>query len=219
MNLNDQTLEGFRHRNDPVFCVQYHPEAAPGPHDSHYLFDDFVKLMNEFRRTEVMPRRNDIHRILIVGSGPIIIGQACEFDYSGAQACKALRADGYEVVLINSNPATIMTDPELADRTYVEPLTRRVRRRSDPPGAARRAAFDRRRADRAESFGGAGRSGRAGQYGVELIGAKIDSIKKAEDRLLFKDAMQQDRPGPAAIATGQQRRDGAGVRRRASAIR
>ncbi len=70
-----------------------------------------------------MPRRNDIHRILIVGSGPIIIGQACEFDYSGTQACKALRADGYEVILINSNPATIMTDPDLADRTYVEPLS------------------------------------------------------------------------------------------------
>src|SRR2546430_17678100 len=70
-----------------------------------------------------MPRRNDIHRILIIGSGPIIIGQACEFDYSGAQACKALRADGYQVVLINSNPPTIMTDPDLADRTYIEPLS------------------------------------------------------------------------------------------------
>src|SRR5579884_2551528 len=70
-----------------------------------------------------MPRRNDIHRILIIGSGPIVIGQACEFDYSGAQACKALRSEGYEVVLINSNPATIMTDPNLADRTYVEPLS------------------------------------------------------------------------------------------------
>ena len=71
-----------------------------------------------------MPRRNDIHRILIIGSGPIVIGQACEFDYSGTQAAKALRADGYQVVLVNSNPATIMTDPDLADRTYVEPLTR-----------------------------------------------------------------------------------------------
>src|ERR1700742_390811 len=73
-----------------------------------------------------MPRRNDLHRILIVGSGPIVIGQACEFDYSGTQACKALRADGYEVVLVNSNPATIMTDPEVADRTYIEPLERDV---------------------------------------------------------------------------------------------
>ena len=94
-----------------------------------------------------MPRRNDIHRILIIGSGPIVIGQACEFDYSGTQACKALRADGYEVVLVNSNPATIMTDPDLADRTYVEPLTRGVCRgdhphasgptRCSPPSAAR----------------------------------------------------------------------------------
>src|SRR6201986_5434654 len=73
-----------------------------------------------------MPRRDDLHRILIVGSGPIVIGQACEFDYSGTQACKALRADGYEVVLVNSNPATIMTDPEVADRTYIEPLTREM---------------------------------------------------------------------------------------------
>ncbi len=110
-----------------------------------------------------MPRRNDIHRILIIGSGPIVIGQACEFDYSGAQACKALRADGFEVVLINSNPATIMTDPNLADRTYVEPLTVRVRRRGDPQGASGRAAVDGGRPDRSEPLGGFGRSGRAGQ--------------------------------------------------------
>ena len=97
-----------------------------------------------------MPRRNDIHRILIIGSGPIVIGQACEFDYSGTQACKALRAEGYEVVLINSNPATIMTDPELADRTYIEPLTARISPKrssarnaptpSFPPSAARPAS-------------------------------------------------------------------------------
>src|SRR5262249_854927 len=85
----------------------------------------FALSLRRLRKVDgtLMPRRNDLHRILIVGSGPIVIGQACEFDYSGAQACKALRDDGYEVVLINSNPATIMTDPNLADRTYVEPLS------------------------------------------------------------------------------------------------
>jgi carbamoyl-phosphate synthase large subunit len=138
-----------------------------------------------------MPRRNDIHRILIVGSGPIVIGQACEFDYSGAQACKALRSDGYEVVLINSNPATIMTDPNLADRTYVEPLSveyaAEVIRRERPDALL-------------STVGGQtglnlsvalAEAGVLDKYGVELIGAKLDSIKKAEDRLLFKDAMRK----------------------------
>src|SRR6266487_4488776 len=138
-----------------------------------------------------MPRRNDLHRILIVGSGPIIIGQACEFDYSGAQACKALRSDGYEVVLINSNPATIMTDPNLADRTYIEPLSvpcaEEVIRRERPDALL-------------STVGGQtglnlsialAEAGVLDKYGVELIGAKIDSIKKAEDRLLFKDAMRK----------------------------
>src|SRR5690349_17743159 len=138
-----------------------------------------------------MPRRNDIHRVLIIGSGPIIIGQACEFDYSGAQACKSLRSDGYEVVLINSNPATIMTDPNLADRTYVEPLSvafaEEVIRRERPDALL-------------STVGGQtglnlsvelAEVGVLDKYGVELIGAKIESIKKAEDRLLFKDAMRK----------------------------
>src|SRR6201987_2446198 len=138
-----------------------------------------------------MPRRDDLHRILIIGSGPIVIGQACEFDYSGTQAAKALRADGYEVILVNSNPATIMTDPNLADRTYVEPLTRPYLEE----------IIQRERPDALLSTVG-GQTGlnlsvelaEAGvleQYGVELIGAKIDAIKKAEDRLLFKDAMKK----------------------------
>jgi carbamoyl-phosphate synthase large subunit len=138
-----------------------------------------------------MPRRNDLHRILIIGSGPIVIGQACEFDYSGTQAAKALKSDGYEVVLVNSNPATIMTDPEIADRTYVEPLTEpyleEVIRRERPDALL-------------STVGGQtglnlsvalAESGVLERYGVELIGAKIDAIKKAEDRLLFKDAMRK----------------------------
>src|SRR6201986_4135659 len=138
-----------------------------------------------------MPRRDDIHRILIVGSGPIIIGQACEFDYSGAQACKALRSDGYEVILINSNPETIITDPDLADKTYIEPLSveyaAEVIRRERPDALL-------------STVGGQtglnlsvalAEAGVLDKYGVELIGAKIDSIKRAEDRLLFKDAMKE----------------------------
>ncbi len=138
-----------------------------------------------------MPRRNDIHRVMIVGSGPIVIGQACEFDYSGTQACKALRADGYEVILINSNPATIMTDPDLADRTYVEPLSvefaEEVIRRERPDALLSTVGGQtglNLSIDLAEA-------GVLDKYGVELIGAKVESIKKAEDRLLFKDAMRK----------------------------
>jgi carbamoyl-phosphate synthase large subunit len=138
-----------------------------------------------------MPRRNDLHRILIIGSGPIVIGQACEFDYSGTQAAKALKADGFEVVLVNSNPATIMTDPDLADKTYVEPLTapylEEIIRRERPDallstvGGQTGLNLSVELAD----------NGVLQKYGVELIGAKIDAIKKAEDRLLFKDAMRR----------------------------
>jgi carbamoyl-phosphate synthase large subunit len=138
-----------------------------------------------------MPRRNDLHRILIVGSGPIIIGQACEFDYSGAQACKALKSDGYEVVLINSNPATIMTDPNMADRTYVEPLSvayaEEVIRR-ERPDALLSTVGGQTGLNLSVALAEAGVLDR---YGVELIGAKLDAIKKAEDRLLFKDAMHK----------------------------
>src|SRR5947209_5735310 len=138
-----------------------------------------------------MPRRNDLHRILIIGSGPIIIGQACEFDYSGAQACKALRADGYEVILINSNPATIMTDPNLADRTYVEPLSVAFAEeviRKERPDALLSTVGGQTGLNLSVALAEAGVLDR---YGVELIGAKLDSIKKAEDRLLFKDAMRK----------------------------
>jgi carbamoyl-phosphate synthase large subunit len=133
-----------------------------------------------------MPKRTDIKSILIIGAGPIIIGQACEFDYSGAQACKALREEGYRVVLVNSNPATIMTDPEMADATYIEPIT----------GAPSRASSRRNVPTRClPTMGGQTalntaldlrKTGVLEKYGVEMIGAKRDAIDKAEDRELFK---------------------------------
>jgi carbamoyl-phosphate synthase large subunit len=138
-----------------------------------------------------MPKRTDLHRILIIGSGPIVIGQACEFDYSGTQACKALRSEGYQVILVNSNPATIMTDPELADATYVEPLSREYLEeiiRRERPDALLSTVGGQTGLNLSVELAEAGI---LDKYGVELIGAKIEAIKKAEDRLLFKDAMRQ----------------------------
>jgi len=138
-----------------------------------------------------MPKRNDIHKILIIGSGPIIIGQACEFDYSGSQACKALREEGYEIVLINSNPATIMTDPRMADRTYIEPIT--------PEMVEKIIARERPDAILPTLGGQTGlnlavflaREGVFDRYGVEVLGASAEAISRAEDRELFRDAMQE----------------------------
>jgi carbamoyl-phosphate synthase large subunit len=147
-----------------------------------------------------MPRRTDLRRILLLGSGPIVIGQACEFDYSGTQACKALRAEGFEVVLVNSNPASIMTDPDLADRTYIEPLTPEVVTR----------VIERERPDALlPTMGGQtalnlavalAENGTLERYGVELIGANLEAIRKAEDRQLFKEAM--GRIGVAVCPSG-----------------
>jgi carbamoyl-phosphate synthase large subunit len=133
-----------------------------------------------------MPKRTDIHKILIIGSGPIVIGQACEFDYSGTQACKALREEGYEHVLVNSNPATIMTDPEIADATYIEPLTCRCRGADHRQGAPRRAAAHHGRPDGLNLAMDLHRAGVLAKYGVELIGANAEAIDVAEDRELFK---------------------------------
>ncbi len=138
-----------------------------------------------------MPKRTDLKCILIIGSGPIVIGQACEFDYSGVQACKALRQEGYQVVLINSNPATIMTDPELADVTYVEPLSLAFATeviRKEKPDAVLSTVGGQTALNLAVELA---ESGVLEEYGVELIGADISAIKKAEDRLLFKDAMRK----------------------------
>jgi carbamoyl-phosphate synthase large subunit len=138
-----------------------------------------------------MPKRTDIKKILIIGSGPIIIGQACEFDYSGAQACKALRSEGYKVVLVNSNPATIMTDPELADRTYLEPLTVEYLEAiiaHERPDALLPTVGGQTALNLAVALS---EKGILDEYGVELIGAQIKAIKIAEDRLQFKEAMKE----------------------------
>src|SRR5256884_2754098 len=137
-----------------------------------------------------MPRNNELNKILLIGSGPIVIGQGCEFDYSGVQACKALREEGYEVVLVNSNPATIMTDPEFADRTYLEPLTldsvTRIVERERPdallPTLGGQTALNLASALHEEKV--------LERYGVELIGADYQAIRRAEDREAFRETME-----------------------------
>ncbi|MDE0939833.1 MAG: carbamoyl phosphate synthase large subunit, partial [Pirellulales bacterium] len=133
-----------------------------------------------------MPRRGDIHKILIIGSGPIVIGQACEFDYSGTQACKALREENYEVVLVNSNPATIMTDPDTADRTYIEPLTTEMVEKviaRERPDALLPTLGGQTGLNLAMDLD---QGGILKKYGVEMIGARADVIAKAEGREQFK---------------------------------
>src|ERR1700709_2514580 len=138
-----------------------------------------------------MPKRTDIRSIMIIGAGPIVIGQACEFDYSGAQACKALKAEGYRVILVNSNPATIMTDPGLADATYIEPITPEIVEKSlarEKPGALLPAMGGQTALNTAMKLF---ENGALARHGVELIGAKADVIDRAEDRLKFRDAMAE----------------------------
>src|ERR1700745_3135078 len=149
-----------------------------------------------------MPKRSDIDSILIIGAGPIIIGQACEFDYSGTQACKALRAEGYQVVLVNSNPATIMTDPEVADRTYIEPLPKEFLEQiiaSEKPQALLPTVGGQTALNLAVELA---ENGILERHNVELIGASLRAIKVAEDRLWFKDACRKiglDVPASALV--------------------
>src|SRR5665213_1262865 len=153
-----------------------------------------------------MPKRTDIRKIMIIGSGPIVIGQACEFDYSGTQACKALRAEGYEVILVNSNPATIMTDPEIADRTYIEPLTKEYLEQIiavERPQALLPTVGGQTGLNLAVELA---ESGILEKYSVELIGASLRAIKVAEDRLWFKDACRKiglDVPASALVNNPQ----------------
>ena len=211
-SLFDGTLQGLARIDRPAFSFQGHPEASPGPHDLRPLFDSFVqsmvrRLQQQLRalraqhaaskapsaraRRTTMPKRTDLKSILIIGAGPIVIGQACEFDYSGAQACKALREEGYRVILVNSNPATIMTDPETADAIYIEPVNWRTVAR----------IIERERPDALlPTMGGQTalntaldlvREGVLKQYSVELIAASREAIDMAEDRERFRNAMRE----------------------------
>jgi carbamoyl-phosphate synthase large subunit len=138
-----------------------------------------------------MPRRKDIEKVLIIGSGPIIIGQACEFDYSGTQACKALREEGYEIVLVNSNPATIMTDPGMADRTYIEPLTVESLTKiivKEKPDALLPNLGGQTGLNLASALH---KAGVLDKYNVKIIGVKADAIERGEDREAFKDTMKK----------------------------
>ena len=196
------------HRDSPTsaaFSFQGHPEASPGPHDLLPLFDRFTQAMIRrlqhaaarsaarptARRAEPMPRRTDIESILIIGAGPIVIGQACEFDYSGAQACKALREEGYRVILVNSNPATIMTDPEMADAIYIEPVNWRTVARiieKERPDALLPTMGGQTALNTALDLV---REGVLEKFNVELIAASREAIDMAEDREKFRNAMSE----------------------------
>jgi carbamoyl-phosphate synthase large subunit len=207
LNLNDGSVEGLSHRRLPVLSVQYHPEGCPGPQDNQHLFDRFVEMVRAGRPVlsavggAAAPAAPS--RVLIIGSGPIVIGQAAEFDYAGTQACKALREEGVETVLVNSNPATIMTDEDVADRVYIEPLTvealSRIIERERPDGLL-------------PTLGGQtglnlamelAESGVLERCGVRLLGADRETIRKAEDRQAFKTLLEEigEPVPPSAVCT------------------
>jgi len=194
-NLNDGSVEGLGHRTLPAFSVQYHPEGCPGPQDNQHLYDRLVEMAREraplARAVTGMREVTRPRKVLILGSGPIVIGQAAEFDYAGTQACKALREEGIVTVLVNSNPATIMTDEEVADRVYLEPLTveavEKVIEREQPDALL-------------PTLGGQtglnlatdlAKAGVLERHNVRLLGASIDTIRKAEDRQAFKELLAE----------------------------
>ena len=194
--------------------VQFHPEAAPGPHDA------WPVARAAGSRSCAMPRSDDLHSICLIGSGPIVIGQACEFDYAGCQALKVLREDGFRTIVVNSNPATIMTDPGFADRTYLEPLDLEgvagvlERERPDAllPTMGGRTALE----PRARS---SPRRACSSELGIELIGAPLDVIDRAEDRELFRDAVERVRPEDAELADRHLARRPRRRRRRPAVVR
>ncbi len=193
-NLNDGSVEGLRHPSLPVISVQYHPEGSPGPQDRQVLFDQFLGLcrrpaMRPGVLTERPPSGPTPRKVLVLGSGPIVIGQAAEFDYAGTQACRSLREEGVEVVLVNSNPATIMTDEETADRVYLEPLTvesvERIIARERPDsilaGLGGQTALN-LAVELADK-------GVLDRHDVRILGTPLEAIRDAEDRDRFKRRM------------------------------
>jgi carbamoyl-phosphate synthase large subunit len=193
-NLNDGSVEGLGHRSLPVFSVQYHPEGCPGPQDNQHLYDRFVEMVRDrrpaLRAVAGASQSPKPKKVLILGSGPIVIGQAAEFDYAGTQACKALREEGITTVLVNSNPATIMTDEDVADRVYLEPLTvesvERIIER-ERPDALLPTLGGQTGLNLATELAAAGVLDR---HHVRLLGASIETIRKAEDRQAFKEMLQ-----------------------------
>ncbi len=195
-NLNDGSVEGLGHRRLPAFSVQYHPEGCPGPQDNQHLYDRFIEMVRSRAPVakavaggvDEAPRPS---KVLILGSGPIVIGQAAEFDYAGTQACKALREEGIETVLVNSNPATIMTDEDVADRVYLEPLTvdavERIIAREKPDALLPTLGGQTGLNLATDLFNG----GVLERHGVRLLGATIDTIRKAEDRQVFKEMLEE----------------------------
>ncbi len=193
LNLNDGSVEGLGHRSLPAFSVQFHPEGCPGPQDNQYVYDRFIEMVRSKRAPQVVATPaatvEKPRKVLILGSGPIVIGQAAEFDYAGTQACKALREEGITTVLVNSNPATIMTDEGVADRVYLEPLTvdsvERVIAR-ERPDALLPTLGGQTGLNLAMELAAAGVLER---YDVHMLGAGIDTIRKAEDREAFKQML------------------------------
>ncbi|MEA2655212.1 MAG: carbamoyl-phosphate synthase large subunit, partial [Chloroflexota bacterium] len=194
-NLNDGTVEGLAHRTLPAFSVQYHPEGCPGPQDNQHLYDRFLDMVRERRPVlravggAVQPAKPK--KVLILGSGPIVIGQAAEFDYAGTQACKALREEGIVTVLVNSNPATIMTDEEVADRVYLEPLTVEAVERviaRERPDALLPTLGGQTGLNLATDLA---KAGVLEKYQVRLLGASLETIRNAEDRQAFKEMLEK----------------------------
>src|SRR5437667_3854935 len=204
-NLNDGSVEGLGHRRLPAFSVQYHPEGCPGPQDNQHLYDRFIDMVrSQAPVAKAVAGGGAVgekpRKVLILGSGPIVIGQAAEFDYAGTQACKAMREEGVASVLVNSNPATIMTDEGVADVVYIEPITVDVITRiieRERPDALLPTLGGQTALNMAVSLHDAGV---LDKYNVRILGTPLAAIRKAEDRSLFREMLDEiGEPSPPSM--------------------